>query len=566
MPINKDFTSPESARKIVAAYREGRMDRRTFVGLAALLGLSPAVLSLERTETAHAQEPKSGGTLVVAAEAEFEPLDPHMVIGSTTARITQNHIFESLVQIDFATDQSPPPFIPGLAQRWDVSEDGKVYTFHLAENVSFHDGTKFDANVVKWNIERQWDQTPLGRTNAPHFFDKAAAIANWRWAESGLQQVEVVDPLTVRFHLSHPFVPLLRLMAQGDVGSTCMISPAAFERYGNEGVADNPVGTGMFRFKERIVGDRLTIVRNEDYWDKERMPHLDSIVWRPITDPTSRESALKAGEVDFVFAPNPDSIASLEGEGYVVSKGVMPHIWVVCLNSTTAAFKDKKVRQAVQYAIDRTGMAHNLLSDLALPGESMISRASESYDPNARWYDYNPEKAKALLAEAGAAGTKLVFATSISGSGQILPVQMGEWIQQNLNSVGFQCELKTYEWVSYTNDFFTGMKPEWDLAQMSWGMTTDYWLTVFLHPNSSYNVSHVKVPELGELIDKGHQSPDPIVARDLYRKAAELAKEEAWWIPVVCDLAPVVMSPKVKGFAHTADWQLGYFGNVWLES
>jgi peptide/nickel transport system substrate-binding protein len=211
-------------------------------------------------------------------------------------------------------------------------------------------------------------------------------------------------------------------------------------------------------------------------------------------------------------------------------------------------------------------MAHNLLSDLALPGESMISRASESYDPNARWYDYNPEKAKALLAEAGAAGTKLVFATSTSGSGQILPVQMGEWIQQNLNSVGFQCELKTYEWVSYTNDFFTGMKPEWDLAQMSWGMTTDYWLTVFLHPNSSYNVSHVKVPELGELIDKGHQSPDPTVARDLYRKAAELAKEEAWWIPVVCDLAPVVMSPKVKGFAHTADWQLGYFGNVWLES
>ena len=565
MPPKNESGTSRLAGKLLSDYRSGRIDRRSFLRLAALAGLLPAMAPLARPGIARADEPKRGGTIVVAAEAEFEPLDPHMVIGSQSARITQNHLFESLVQINFGTDHSPPPFVPGLAQSWDISGDGKTYTFHLAQNVTFHDGTKFDASVVKWNMDRQWDQTPLGRANAPHFYDKVSAVANWRWTEAGLQEVEIVDPFTVRFHLAHPFNPLLRLMAQGDVGSTCMISPASYDKYGNEGIADHPVGTGMFRFKERIVGDRVTLVRNDDYWDKSRMPYLDGIVWRPINDPTSRENALRAGEVDFVFAPNPDSIPGLEADGFVVSKGVMPHIWVVCLNSTTKAFADKRVRQAVQYAIDREGMAHTLLSDLALPAESMISRASESYDQNARWYAYDPDKAKSLLAEAGAIGTKLVFATSTSGSGQILPVQMGEWIQQNLNAAGFQCDLKTYEWISYTNDFFSGMKPEWDMAQMSWGMTTDYWLTVFLHPNSAYNVSHVKIPELGELIDRGHQSPDRAASLAAYRQAADLAKEEAWWLPVVNDLAPVVMSARVKDFKHTADWQLGFFGNVWLE-
>ena len=566
MSSHHDTIKQQQAERLLHAYRRGEIDRRTFLKAASFLGLGPMIAGLAGIQSAHAEEPKKGGTLVIAAEAEFEPLEPQIALGSHTARVTQNHLYETLVQADFATSDSPPPFIPGLAQSWDIAGDGKTYTFHLAQGVKFHDGTDFNAAAVKWNIERQWDQTSLGRSNAPHYSEKVAAVANWRWSESGLREIKVVDPFTVNFHLEHPFVPLLRLMAQGDVGSTCMISPAAYEKYGNEGIADHPVGTGPFRFKERIIGDRVVMDRNDDYWDRSRMPYLDTLVWRPINDPTSRESALQAGEVDFIFAPNPDSVPLLEQEGLVVSMGPMPHIWVVLFNSVSQPFQDRRVRLAVQHAIDREGMATSLLSNLVLPAESWISRTSSSYEETDRWYEYDPDKARALLKEAGAEGAKLVFATSTSGSGQILPVQMGEWIQQNLNAVGFDTELQTFEWVAYLDDFFNGLNPEWDLSQMSWGMTTDYWLTIFLHPDSVFNVSGVKIPELGTLIDKGHRSTDLEVARQAYREANELAKQEAWWMPIVNDLAPVVMSPRVRGFAHSPDWEMGYFGNVWLAS
>jgi len=563
----------ELLEAVAGQIKKGRLDRRDFLRFAARAGILTSMMPLlaacetgsaPRSSGGGGGEPVRGGTLVVGAEAEFEPLDPHIISGSNTARITQNHIFESLMQPDFLSSEAPPPFRPGLAREYEISGDGKVYTFHLQEGVKFHDGTDFNAEAVKWNIERFWNQERLGGKNAPHAFDQAIAAADWRNEVSGLERIEVSDAMTVKLHLAHPFVPFLRLLAQGDVGSYCIISPASYEKFGNEGIPNNPVGTGPYKFKERVAGERITIERNTDYWDTEHTPYLDEIIWRPMEDTAARENALRAGEVQAIFAPNPDSIADFESTGFTISQGTMPHIWAVLLNHRQPLLRDRNVRLAIQHAIDREGMARDLLRNTALPGESWISRTSESYDENATWWPYDPEKARQYLEDAGAVGSKITFTTSTSGSGQMQPVQMAEWIQRNLNEAGFEAEIKTFEWVTYLGDFFTALKPEWSMSQMSWGWTGEYWLSLFLDADSVYNVSDVNVPGLGELIDKAHRTLDTAKATELYREADRIAKEEAWWLPVVCDKAPVVLDAAVHDFVHAADWQMGFFGNVWV--
>ena len=160
----------------------------------------------------------------------------------------------------------------------------------------------------------------------------------------------------------------------------------------------------------------------------------------------------------------------------------MPHIWTVSFNAQETAFEDERVRLAVHHAIDREGMANQLLAGTALPGESWLSRTSDAFEPNDRWHAYDPAKARALLEEADAVGTEIVFVTSTSGSGQMQPAAMAEWIQRNLNEVGFQTEIELMEWNAYLAKFFEGFAPNWSLVQMSWGWTGAYWLDMFLNP------------------------------------------------------------------------------------
>jgi peptide/nickel transport system substrate-binding protein len=510
-----------------------------------------------------AEEPRQGGHLIVANESEFGELDPHITCATSTARWVMNHIAEPLVQQDMTdTETIPPPLVPGLAQTWDISEDGKDYTFHLMKGVKFHDGTDFTAQDVQWNVYREFDQTKVGRENAPQFYDAAAAAAEWRWNIAGLDNVEVVDDYTVVFHLKHAFNPLLRMLAQTDCGPLGIISPESVEEYGNEGVQDHVIGTGPFKMVERVPGDRFVMDRFDDYWKKEWLPYLDRVTIVVMPDTAARQAALQAGEVDVIIAPEPDSLENLKSKGFVVEQGPMPHIWTLSFNEQEKAFEDKRVRLAVQHAIDRKGMAEQLLAGTALPGESWLSRTSDAFEPTDRWYEYDPEKAKALLEEANAVGTKLVLATSTSGSGQMQPAKMAEWIQRNLNAVGFDTDIELMEWNAYLAKFFEGFDPKWSLVQMSWGWTGAYWLDMFLNPaNQPPGQKDIGV---ADKLAAAHQMTDPAAARAAYREVAEMVKDSAWFMPVVNDTAPIVMRPCVHDYPHVSDWQTGFVARVWL--
>ena len=236
--------------------------------------------------TGCSREPvQTGNIMVIAIESEADILDPQVAGGWVSWRINRQ-IFEPLVDQDLTIPSSEatiPPLKPGLAQSWEVSDDGLDYTFHIREGVQFHDGTPLDAAAVEYNVRRMWDK------EAPQYSARAAGQTSFVW--KFVESVESVDQYTLKIHLTQPFSEFLRMLTQGGNGSTAIMSPAALERYGDD-IADHPVGTGPFMFKERIRGERIDLVRNDDYWGK--VPYIDGVVFRPLPDPSARTAALRS--------------------------------------------------------------------------------------------------------------------------------------------------------------------------------------------------------------------------------------------------------------------------------
>lgn len=515
--------------------------------------------------------PVEGGTLTIGMESEADLLDPHASSGWVTHRVIYQ-INESLVAENLTRADAPyPPLVPGLATSWDVSPDGLVYTFHLREGVRFHDGTSFDAQAVKVNIDRMF------RRGSPFFSARAAATTYYLWKD--LDRVEVIDPLTLRLTFRRPFAEFPRVLTQFAEGSAGLISPTALRRWGNEGIADHPVGTGPFRFVERVRGDRIVLERNPDYWGPR--PCLDRLIFRPLPDPASRVNALQTGEVDLIFVPPPDKVDSLRSAGFVSLQGPAPHNWFLFLNTRDPHFQDLRVRQAIAMAIDKEGLARELLKNTARAAHSLQAPANSSYDPTFRGLPHDLERARELLAEAGWADSDgdgvvekdgerfhFVFQTSVDGSGQLTPVPIARWIQRDLRKIGVDVAVETYEWITYIGVWASGIKPEIGMNQISWGMTSNYWLDMMVNsrwqaPNG-LNTNYYANPEVDRLLDQALSEQDDLKRAALYRQANALVMADAWHIPIVNDLAPLVISPKVKGFVHAPqEWY--DLRSVWIE-
>jgi peptide/nickel transport system substrate-binding protein len=515
--------------------------------------------------------PVEGGTLLIGMESEADILDPHTSSGWVTHRVIYQ-IYESLVAEDLTRADVPyPPLVPGLAESWDVSPDGLVYTFHLRGGVHFHDGTLFDAEAVKVNIDRMF------RRDSPFFSARAAATMYYLWKD--LDRVEVIDPLTVRFVFQRPFAEFPRMLTQYAQGSAGMISPVALQRWGDEGIADHPTGTGPFRFVERVRGDRIVLERNPDYWGA--LPCLDRLIFRPLPDPASRVNALQTGEVDLIFVPPPDKIEQLKLAGFAYLQGSVPHNWFLFLNTRDPRFQDLRVRQAIAMAIDKEGLARELLKGAAKAAHSLQAPANPSYDPGFRGLPYGPERAKALLTEAGWADSDgdgvvekdgkpfhFVFQTSVDGSGQLTPVPIARWIQRDLRRIGIDVAVETYEWITYIGIWSSGIKPEIGMNQISWGMTSNYWLDMMVNsrwqaPNG-LNTNYYANPEVDRLLDRALSEQDDAKRAALYRQTNAVVMADAWHIPIVNDLAPLVMNSKVKGFTHAPqEWY--DLRSVWVE-
>jgi peptide/nickel transport system substrate-binding protein len=490
----------------------------------------------------------TGGTLIVGMESEADILDPPRTGSWVTTRVFQQ-IFEGLVGEDLTKPSSEvpvPPLKPELAESWTISPDGKTYTFKIRPGVKFQDGTPLDAAAVEFNIRRMWDK------KFKLYDVKSAGNSGFVWQY--LSSIETPDPMTLVLKMSKPFSSFLRLLTQG--GYYAVISPTALEKYGNDGIADHPIGTGPFTFSNRVRGQSITLVRNDDYWGTKAK--LKTVIFRPLPDTAARVTALRAGEVDMIAVPSPDSIAGLTAAGFQISEGTPPHLWFLNLNLQDGPTKDLRVREAINLAINREGMAHDLLKDTASPALSVLPPGNPAAVPDPAGYKYDPEAAKKLLADAGYAnGFSTVLTTSVSGSGQILPVQMAEYIQQDLAKVGITAKIDATEWISYLTKWAHGMDSGTSMAQMSWGMSSPYWLYILnssnlMAPNGP-NASKYSNPKLDALMDKAATSADDATAESLWKQAVQMAQADKVIVPVVNDKAPYALSPKVHGFVSPSE-------------
>ena len=536
--------------------------RRQFLHRGAIAGGTLATIPwllkrLQPSPTWAGESPRKGGTLVYGLETEPGVLDPHTFGPWATARVVM-HLFDALVTVDTSSGKSPPLIVGQLAERWEMSSDGKEYTFFLRKGVKFHDGTDFNAEAVKINIERNW------KPDSPWFYDRAQSFTRmaFRWVTT----VDVLDNFTVKLKLSQPFSDFIPYLADKQQPSA-IISPAAIKKYGNQGIAQHPIGAGPFEFVEQIPNERTVLKRFEGYWGKKA--HLDRVIIRPLPDPAARVLALQTGEADIITIPPPDSKDQLINQGFQWLQGDVHHIWLLNLNHSNQHFKDKRLRQAVCYAIDRRGLAKHVLNDTVLPALHGITMpTAPSWDPSFTMYEHNPAKARELLLEAGYPnGFKTIFQTSTAGSGQLLPVPMMEYIQRNLKEVGIEVEIQSFEWLSYVGLWFKGAPPEVGAMQQSTGRPFDHILARLMHSENDapigWNNGHVKNPELDKIMDAAIVEPDVATAQQLWRQAVRLAAEEAHIVPVVHDLMPIVLSPKVKGFVfpHLEWWT---FKDAWL--
>jgi peptide/nickel transport system substrate-binding protein len=332
---------------------------------------------------AAAQQPKSGGTLKIAWEADITGLDPHMSSGIQAQWMVGN-IYNSLVTIDENLN-----YIPELAESWDVKDDGKTYIFHLRKGVKFHDGTDFDAEAVKFNYLRISGQLdPDERPFAAPFF-------------TAVESVEPIDTHTVQFNLKSPSYTVIPALGVYRVGFL-QLSPTAYKTHGKKEVHLHPTGTGPFKLAKWEQNNIIVLEKNPNYF-KQGLPYLDRIEFKVIKEGVTRATALRAGEVDFVTVfPREHADRVAKDPKVRLYRGLdTAHVFIP-FNNQRKPFDDARVRIALMgYGIDRSAIAKTALLGYGNPLWSGIPEGSKDHVDFPEMYPYNPEKAKALLKEAG---------------------------------------------------------------------------------------------------------------------------------------------------------------------
>jgi peptide/nickel transport system substrate-binding protein len=493
------------------------------------------------TRTALNQEAAGDGTLIVGTETEIEGFDPGRGIALATNRV-QSAIFEGMVKYQPGTVDLIPLLateIPTL-DNGGISEDGLTYTFKLRQGVKFSDGTDFNADAVLFSLRRLIDKDF-------EFYD-AANTGGFQLA--GLTKVDVIDPMTVKFTLSAPNAAFIEL---SQIGSGRYVSPKAIQEHPGDALSDYGVGTGPFMVKSWDKNVKVELERNENYWGTK--PGLKTLIFRPIPEPTARVSALLNGEVDMIVVVQPDSIESIKADSNLTyEQGPSNHYWFIELNTKEGPFADKRVRQAANYAVDKEGLANDVLAGSAVPATQPMPAANWSYNPNIKGYPYDPDKAKALLAEAGYADgfkTKMIIPTN--GSGMMVPVQMNEYIQGNLADVGIDVEIQSFEWVSYLGVWAKGLTADIGVANQSVMSSEPYFVNFllssqFVPANGGFNIGYYANPDVDKLLNDALATPDREARKQLYWKAWEIITDDAPWIFVVNDLQPMAFKKTVKGY------------------
>ncbi len=485
-------------------------------------------------------------------------------------RFTGVTMYDGLTMWDLSSATKPSVVIPGLATEWKVDDADKTkWTFKLRPGVKFHDGSDFNADAVVWNVEKVLKQ------DAPQFDASQVGVTASRMPT--LASAKKIDDMTVELTTKEPdsFLPI-------NLTNLFMASPTKWQAFFDkaEGAdakakaaaawaafARDASGTGPWKMAKFTPRERLELVKNEAYWDKARVPKVDRMVLLPIPEANARTSALLSGQIDWAEAPAPDAVKEIEARGFVLQKNEQPHVWPWQFSRIEGSpWNDIRVRKAANLCIDREGLRDGLLAGLMVP-------ASGVFEPGHPWrgkpsfeIKYDLKAAQALMKEAGYGPNKKLAVktqTSASGSGQMQPLPMNEYLQQALAECYFDVSLDVIEWNTLFTNWRRGAKdPSANSANATnvtfAAMDPFFALVRFLQsgmaPPVSNNWGFINNPKFDELVKKARTTFDATARDEALAELHAASVDDAAFLYVAHDVGPRAMSKKIKGFVQPKSW------------
>ena len=520
-------------------------------------------------------EIKEGGSIVVGLPGDMVMADPSLVSDSNSSYIHLN-VIEGLLGVKAGTLGEIEPVLAESIP--EPSADGLTYTFKLRTGIKFHDGTDLDAEAVVYNYERQ-KNAPAELRDAYNYYFGAV----FGWAEdSNLASVTAVDATTVEFKLKTPQSNFL--IAQAPLPQFGIQSPTALKA----GDADNPdpskstyaqgqgtgmVGTGPFKFKEWTPADHVTIEKNADYWNDERVPHLDEIIFKPYADQAAELNALEAGDIDFAQTVAPNDIAALSGNAdfQVVDRGESCNLGQISMNHLKKPLDNLNIRKAIGYAVNKQAYIDTFYAGLAEPADNWMPPASTYYKALGL-PTYDPAKAAEEITASGLTGDALTiefwYPSDVARPYMPDPKGLAEAIASDLEAVGFTINFKTAGWrTGYLADEALGKYPMWLLGwTCDWAGPDNFLSTAFFHcdggkPNKEFAYGP---PALCKGFEDGLGAADEAAAKTAWESVQDLLAADYPTVPLVHSKPPAAASADIKGFLGAGNLNEPFYP-VWLD-
>jgi len=455
---------------------------------------------------------KEGKDITVAVAANFVSLDPHDS-NDTLGLSAERMMMEGLLGFDKKMN-----IIPVLAEKYSVNDKATEFTFNLRKDVKFQDGTPFNAEAVKYNIDRL--SNPDNHLKRYSLFEL-------------VKSTDVIDDYTVKVTLKEPFGAMLNNFAHP---SAAMISPAALKKYGKD-IARHPVGTGPFKFAEWDQSDHLKIVKNEDYW-KKGYPKVDSITFKPVPENGSRVAMLQTGEADFAYPIPTEQVKAIDGKnGINVERDSSIIVNYLSMNTLKKPYDDVRIRQAMNYAINKAAFVKVVWNGYGEKATSVIAPKVGFYSKQSE-YNFDLEKAKKLMKEAGA---EKGFKTTLWVSNSSTSVKAAEFIQQQLAQINIKVDVVPMESGTMSDKLWGPQKPEDAAVELyygGWSPSTgdaDWGIRPLLggkeaFPPFNYNTAYYNNDKVNEALKKALQTADSNVREEAYKEAQKIIWDDAPWV------------------------------------
>jgi len=486
-------------------------------------------------------------------------------------RFTGIPMYDALTQWDLSKADKPSELVPGLALSWEVdAKDKTKWLFKLRPGVKFHDGSAFTADAVVWNVNKVLDK------EAEQFDPAQVGVTASRMPT--LKSAKKIDDLTVELTTTEPdsFLPInlsnlfmaspahwaKKLAAvPASVSGKAERSKAAWTAF-----AADPSGTGPFKGARLVPRERFEMVKNASYWDPKRTPTIDKVVLLPLPEANSRTAALMSGQVDWIEAPAPDALDAIKARGFKVYANLQPHIWPWQFSFVEGSpWLDKRVRHAANLCVDRASMKQLL--------NGQMEPATGIFEPGHPWrgspsfqIKYDVKAAQALMTQAGFSASKPIkvkIQTSASGSGQMQPLPMNEFIQQNLKECFFDVEFDVVEWNTLFSGWRLGAKDPGANKASATNVTAATMDPFFAmvrfvstksFPPLSNNWGFYSNKQVDAVVDKARTTFD---AKERDKALAELhtlVVDESPFLFVAHDVGPRAMSAKVGHVVQPQSW------------